>query len=129
MHSVMHEVGIIESTLDVIRREARAHDATGIARVVLRIGTLSGVEPEALRFAFEACSPGTIADGAELEIQSVPARAHCRDCAEDFAIESGFIFQCPRCHAFSGDVRSGRELELSRLEFCLSPAPRHVHQH
>lgn len=93
----------------------------------MRIGAISGVDAEALRFAFEACTAAadSIAAGAQLEIESVPARAHCRECAADFTIESGFIFQCPRCAAFSGDVRSGRELELARLEFSTSTP--HVH--
>lgn len=113
----MHEVGIMESALDAIRREAAQHRATHVGRVVLRVGAISGVEPEALRFAFSAVTPGSIAEGAELEIQVVPARAHCKTCCADFVIESGFIFACPRCQALSGDVRSGRELELARLEF------------
>ncbi len=117
MHFPMHEVGIIESALEVIRREARTHQATRVTRVVMRIGTISGVDVDALRFGFEACTPGSIAEGAEFEIESIPARAHCKDCATDFTIESGFIFQCPHCGAFSGDVRSGKELELTRLEF------------
>lgn len=125
----MHEVGIMESALAVISREARSNHATKVTRVVLRIGAISGVEPDALRFAFEAISPGTLIENARLEIRRVPARAHCRDCAQDFTIESGFIFQCPRCRAFSGDVRSGREIELARLVFATSPTPRHVHQH
>ncbi|MBA4138275.1 MAG: hydrogenase maturation nickel metallochaperone HypA [Opitutus sp.] len=129
MNAVMHEVGIIESALDVIRREAAKNSAAHVERVVMRIGAISGVEPDALRFAFEACSPGTVAAGAELEIQLVPARAHCAACAEEFVIASGYLFECPRCSAFSGDVRSGRELELARLIFTTtSPTPRHVHQ-
>lgn len=127
MNAVMHEVGIIESALDVIRREAAQHGAASVARVVMRVGALSGVEPEALRFAFAAVTPGSVAEGAELDIEVVPARVHCRDCDEDFTVETGFIFQCPRCSALSGDLRSGRELELARLEFP-SPAPRHVHE-
>lgn len=113
----MHEVGIIESALDVIRREARTHHATRVTRVVMRVGMIAGVDVEALRFAFEACTHDSIVAGAALEIESIPARAHCPSCAADFTIESGFIFQCPRCAAFSGDVRSGKELELTRLEF------------
>lgn len=128
MNPVMHEVGIIESTLAVIGREAAKHGAVRVARVVLRIGAISGVEPEALRFAFTAVTPGSIAEEAELDLELVPARAHCRDCAEDFTIDAGFIFQCPRCSALSGDVRSGRELELARLEFIPASAPRHAHQ-
>ena len=121
----MHEVGIIESTLEVIRREAQRHGAAHVHRVVMRVGAISGAEPDALRFAFHAVTPGSIADGAELEIQVVPARVHCRDCQEDFVVEHGFIFQCPRCQAICGDIRSGRELELTQLEFS-TPASRHV---
>jgi hydrogenase nickel incorporation protein HypA/HybF len=116
----MHEVGIMESALDAVRREAAAHGATSVTRIVLRIGAISGVEPDALRFAFEAVSPDTLAAGARLEIETIPARAHCGACQREFVIEQGFIFTCPNCGAFSGDVRSGRELELARLEF---PAP------
>lgn len=128
MNRVMHEVGIIESTLEVIRREAARHGACGVERVVMRIGAISGAEPEALRFAFEAVSPGTVAQGAHLDIELVPARAHCRECAEDFTVDAGFIFTCPRCQGLSGDVRSGRELELARLVFIPSPAPPHADQ-
>ena len=125
----MHEAGIMESALAIVGREAGAHGASRVERVTIRVGAISGAEPEALRFAFEALSPGTVADGAELVIEQVPARAHCAACDADFTIESGFLFECPVCRAFSGDVRSGRELDLSRLEFFESTTPNHVHQH
>jgi hydrogenase nickel incorporation protein HypA/HybF len=112
----MHEVGIMESTLDVVRRQAEQHRASRVHRIVLRIGALSGVEPEALRFAFDAVTPNTVAAGAELTIESVPARAHCSACARDFGVERGFIFACPDCGALSGELRQGRELELIHLE-------------
>lgn len=126
MNPVMHEVGIIESALEVIRREAQAHGATRVERVVLKVGAISGAEPDALRFAFEAVTPGTVADGAELDIELVPARVHCADCQDDFTVEQGYIFECPRCRAISADIRSGRDLHLARLEF---PSPSsHVQQ-
>ena len=34
----------------------------------------------------------------------------------DFGVNSGFIFSCPRCGRLSGEVRQGRELELTRIE-------------
>lgn len=118
----MHEVGIMESTLAAVRREALARQAAHVDRIVLRIGVLSGVEPEALRFAFEACSPGTLAEGAEFDIERVPATAHCATCDRDFPAGRGFICCCPGCGNYSGDLRSGRELELRRIEFTPSPA-------
>ena len=125
----MHEAGIMESALAIVGREAASHGASRVERVTLRVGAISGAEPEALRFAFEALSPGTIAEGAELEIQSVPARAYCAGCDGDFTIGGGFVFECPVCRALSGDVRSGRELELARLEFSTATTPEHAHQH
>jgi len=112
----MHEVGIMTSALDAVLQQARTHGAHHVQRIVLRIGALSGVDAAALRFAFEAIVPGTPAAEAELEIQDVPALAHCGACGADFGVSSGFIFSCPRCGRLSGEVRQGRELELSRIE-------------
>ena len=112
----MHEVGIMESALGAVLSQARINGARRVHRIVLRIGALAGVEADALRFAFDIVSANTPAAGAELAIDAVPARAHCAACDADFGVDSGFIFVCPRCARLSGDVRQGRELELSRIE-------------
>lgn len=106
----------MESALDTVFREMRARGGCRVHRIVLRIGALSGVEPEALRFAFEAVTPGTPAADAELEIENIPARAYCRRCAEEFSAPDSFVFACPKCGAPAGEFRTGRELELSRME-------------
>lgn len=112
----MHEVGIMEAALGAVLSQARSHSAQRVHRIVLRIGALSGVDPEALRFAFDVVTQGTIAAGAALEINDVPALAHCGACNADFGVTGGFIFACPHCGDLSGNVRQGRELELSRVE-------------
>jgi hydrogenase nickel incorporation protein HypA/HybF len=113
----MHELGIMESALDAVGREAAKHGATRVSRIVLRIGAIAGVDQESLRFAYEALAPTSIAAGAALEIESVAARAHCRACAKDFSAGPGHIFRCPLCGDYSGDIRAGRELGIARLEF------------
>jgi hydrogenase nickel incorporation protein HypA/HybF len=112
----MHEMGIMESAIEAVLAQARSHDATQVHQVVLRIGALSGVEPEALRLAFDAVVRGTPADGADLEIETVPARGRCPDCDLEFAVKEDFIFTCPRCARVSDELVQGRELELSRIE-------------
>lgn len=90
----------------------------GAKRIIvlrLRIGALSGVVPDALRFAFESLAPGTRAEGAELAIEHIPARFWCADCAGEFESETMFA-DCPRCHAPSGELRAGREMELTSME-------------
>ncbi len=112
----MHEVGIIESALAEVERHATEQRARRIERIVLRIGALSGVEIESLRFAFEAVAPNTIAAGAVLEIEEVPAAVYCHQCGREFAADKSYIFTCPDCGSLCGDIRRGRELELSRIE-------------
>jgi hydrogenase nickel incorporation protein HypA/HybF len=112
----MHEMGIMESAMEAVLAQVHENDATQVHRVVLRIGTLSGVEPEALRFAFDAAVKGTPAAGADLDLETVTARGRCPDCDLEFDVESDFIFTCPRCGRISGELVQGRELELARIE-------------
>lgn len=112
----MHEVGIMESALESVEEQARLHGAHHVHRIVLRVGTLSGVDIEALRFAFDVVAAATVAAGAELTIETVSAQAYCQACNADFSASSGYIFSCPVCHGLSGQIRQGHELEIARLE-------------
>ena len=52
---------------DAVRMAVDAAKKAGASRVLalrLRVGTLSGAVPEALRFAFDVVCRGTIAEGA-----------------------------------------------------------------
>ena len=112
----MHEVGIMEAAIRAVLHQATSNGASRVHRIVLRIGTLSGVDPDALRFAFDVVAHDTAAAGAALQVDEVPALAHCAACDSDFAATAGFMFACPHCGILSGDVRQGRELELARIE-------------
>jgi hydrogenase nickel incorporation protein HypA/HybF len=61
----MHELGLIQEVLDVVSDESRG---ARVRRIVLEVGSLAAVLPEALRFAFELAREGTVAEEAELEI-------------------------------------------------------------
>lgn len=105
----------MQTALALAAEQAALQGAAHIHCMKLRVGRLSGVEPAALMFAFEALAPGTPAEGARLEIEMVPTVCHCSGCASEFEPED-FIFTCPRCGQFSSEVRSGQELELASLE-------------
>jgi hydrogenase nickel incorporation protein HypA/HybF len=111
----MHEVGVIQGALDLAIAEAGRQGAHHIHRITLRVGRLAGVEPEALAFAFEVVTAGTMAEGARLEIEAVPVVCHCPDCRDEFR-PADFVFACPRCGGLSLEVRHGDELELATLE-------------
>jgi hydrogenase nickel incorporation protein HypA/HybF len=108
----MHEVAIME---EAVRMAVEAAGTRRVRKLSLRVGVLSGVVPDALRFAFDVVGRGTAVEGAGLEIESVPAVCWCAACNMEF--ESGDLMdECPRCHNVSGDLRRGRELEIAAVE-------------
>ena len=113
----MHELGVAQSLLEIVEEEARPYDGTRVTRILVRIGKLSAVVPDALRFAFEAITRGGIAEGATLEIEEVPMRSRCHQCAEEFAVEDPFM-TCPRCEGGNVEMIAGRELEIRSMEIC-----------
>ncbi|HSV75081.1 MAG TPA: hydrogenase maturation nickel metallochaperone HypA [Chthonomonadales bacterium] len=111
----MHEFSLMQSALEMAVDRASQHGAERIERLTMRIGDLSGVVPEALQFAFEVLRDGTCAATAALAIERVPVRCHCSECDASFEPD-GLVYVCPRCGAASGDIRSGREMELAWIE-------------
>ena len=111
----MHEFAVAQSLLEIVEHEALRHAGAPVTRIWLRIGHLSAVVPDALRFAFAALSRDGIAEGAVLEIEEVPLRIRCRACAEEFVLEDPF-FVCPQCAGAEVELISGRELEIDSME-------------
>mgnify|MGYP006265750527 FL=1 len=111
----MHELSLMASLRDLALEQARVHGACRIAAITLRIGSLAGVEPDALRFAHEVVMTGTAAEGARLQIEMVPALFECEPCQVAFAAEAGDCF-CPVCGTPSRQLIQGRELQLASLE-------------
>ena len=111
----MHELGLMQSALDMALAHARRAGASRIHRVRLRVGAQSGVVVDALELAFTVATPGTPADGAELVVEPVPVVCRCERCERDFEPED-VIYCCPICGDVSAQVRQGLELELASLE-------------
>ena len=65
-----------------IVEDAAARERFGRVRcLALEAGVLAGVEVRALRFALEAIAPGTVLEGATIEIDEPPGSAWCMACA------------------------------------------------
>ena len=111
----MHEMGIIAGVLDAVAASARDAGATRVLQVNLRVGEMTEAIEDALQFAFEALSEGTISEGATLVIESVKPSSLCLECAEEFEHDR-FHRACPACGSYETALLSGRELEISSIE-------------
>lgn len=110
----MHEISLMQNTLDIAIAQAQENKAAKIECLTLKIGELSGVIPEALEFAFEILIEGTMAGDAELEIEIIPVVCYCQICDRSFQ-PNNYIFACPQCQQISSNILSGRELDLASL--------------
>ncbi len=111
----MHEVSICESILDIVREQAAAHNASRVRSVRLTIGEMAGVVEDSMRFAFEVVTKGTLAEGSELIIDSVPLMALCASCGKTFPVV-GYAFSCSHCDSPEIKVVSGRELQIEDID-------------
>jgi hydrogenase nickel incorporation protein HypA/HybF len=111
----MHEVSIMTEALRMALDAAKSAGASRVSKLRLRIGSLSGGVPESMRFAFDVVCHDTMAAGALLEIEAIPAACWCATCQAEFECVDLFN-ECPRCHNISGELRRGRELEIANME-------------
>jgi hydrogenase nickel incorporation protein HypA/HybF len=111
----MHELSICEGVVQILIEQARVQHYSRVKTAWLEIGALAGVEVEALRFGFEVITRGTLAEGARLEIISIPGRAWCFPCGEAVALEQRGA-PCPQCGGYQLEVTRGEELRIKELE-------------
>lgn len=109
----MHEYSIVQSLLGRVEACVREYEVSAIRRLKLRIGELSGVDAGLLRTAYDMSIPGTICEGAALEIHDVPARWRCPRCEQD--APKGQRLACATC---GGVVRlvEGDEILLETID-------------
>lgn len=112
----MHELSIAVDLLEAASARVRQEGGGRILAVYLRIGPLSGVVVDALRSAFEIAAHGTLAEGASLDVEEVPVVLFCASCEAEKPADDIYAFCCPDCGCPTGDIRTGRELEVTALE-------------
>jgi hydrogenase nickel incorporation protein HypA/HybF len=107
----MHELSIAQSVVDAVCERAAGRS---VHSVRLRVGALTAVVPEAMRFCFDLAVEGTVAEGARLDIEHRPGTAYCRSCGREVEL-ADLILLCP-CGSADLEVTAGRELQIVSME-------------
>lgn len=108
----LHELSIAESVVEIARRQA---DGRRVTKVHMKVGHLRQVVPSALDFSFGLVAEGTPVEGAELEMEEVPASGACRGCGARSTLER-FPLQCHSCGSSELEITHGEELLVEYLE-------------
>ena len=111
----MHEASVANEILEIVQQAADAGDVQKVTAITLQIGTFSCIQPDLLQVAFDVLSRGTLAQGATLEIEWMPAKAWCSQCQQEYEITfTGRV--CPTCGVVSRQITGGREALVKSIE-------------
>ncbi|MGQ9503905.1 MAG: hydrogenase maturation nickel metallochaperone HypA/HybF [Thermogutta sp.] len=109
-------MALVEALLESVHDHLRDSGIEGrVRRVEVVIGPLSGVVPEAFRFAFEVLSPETLGPACELFIRTQPASCRCEACGVVSEIVE-LTYSCPHCGSSAIQLEGGRGLLLQSIE-------------
>lgn len=112
----MHELSIATAILQRVQAEAVRRPGTHVQKVGVRVGKLSGVDPDALSFGFEALVKDSPLEPLALEIEYCPRRQRCPACDGEFEAATLFDTECPKCGSPDTVTAGGDELDIAYME-------------
>ena len=111
----MHEMSLAQNILDIVLNAANQNNVKKVQKITIRAGQLRGIVPEQLRFCFGFVAKDSIAEEADLVVNSLPIRGRCKQCSEEFFVKE-FTFKCPQCENEDIEVLQGMELLVENIE-------------
>ena len=113
----MHELSIAQEIYEICRETLKRKGPGRLEGVKVSLGELSGVEPDLLKFAWEAITSDGEDSDSILEIEWHPARQFCPSCDESKPRSDGSWFPfCPDCLK-PLRVEEGNELDFLSVTF------------
>ena len=110
----MHELGICDALLKMLRNVAQEENTNAISSITVEVGTLSGVVPRFLTDCWQAVIDGTEFESTGMLVETVEGRAQCLDCGEQFVADLERL-RCPGCGGSKLTPVSGTDLTLKEI--------------
>jgi hydrogenase nickel incorporation protein HypA/HybF len=110
----VHEFGLCEGVLEAVRTRAAGRPVSAIR---VRCGVRHAVDAESMAQAFSFVAVGTEADGATVDVVTVPVTVHCHDCGTTSESTDVLLVSCPHCKGNDIDVTGGDELVLESVSY------------
>jgi len=108
-------MSLAEGVVKIVEETAASAGGGRVTAVWLDIGALSAVEPEALRFCFDAVARDTLAQGARLEIAVTAGAGWCLPCGRTVVL--GALYDpCPWCGRHQVQPTAGTEMRVIEIE-------------
>ena len=111
----MHEASIAQALIETISAEAKKQKGKPVTAKI-SCGAFSGVNNEALTFAFEAISEGTVCKNMKLVIEQKPIKARCKKNGHTYVFDLHKP-KCPKCRCEDFELLPDEPLLLEEITF------------
>ena len=111
----MHELSIAQSILDIVNQHLPVGNTTHVKSIKVKIGKLSNVLPDSLRFCFEAITKDSDFENTQLILNIIPITIKCNDCTK-LTENNDYVFSCPSCDSNNINVTAGNDLNIEEIE-------------
>lgn len=112
----MHELAICQALISQVEQIALENQAECVTHIRVKIGPLSGAEAPLVERAYPMAAMGTVAEHAQLELETVPIRVRCKNCLAETEASANRLL-CAACGDFHTELISGDELLLASVAF------------
>jgi hydrogenase nickel incorporation protein HypA/HybF len=110
----VHETGIAEPVVTAVQHRAGGRR---VSVVRVRAGAMHRIVEEAMQAAWDVLAAGTEAEGARVEVVTLPVRCTCRACGAEAESATDPVAVCPACGGTAMDLTGGEELLLESLTY------------
>jgi hydrogenase nickel incorporation protein HypA/HybF len=110
----VHELSLCDNLLSQVVTIAKQNNARSVESITVQIGALSGVEPILLDSAFSMIKVGTVAEQAQLILQTLPVIVLCQKCGTQSEVSANRLL-CNACRSHETTLLSGDELLLASV--------------
>ncbi|HEY3378858.1 MAG TPA: hydrogenase maturation nickel metallochaperone HypA [Armatimonadota bacterium] len=111
----MHEMAVTDNMLQIVLAEAKRAEVAKVISITLVIGELSSIMDESVQLYFDMLSEETLAAGAQLIFQRIPATLRCRACGHTYP-KAGTDFTCPQCAGEGALTGDAKEFYIESIE-------------
>lgn len=111
----MHELAVTQGILDIAVAEAEKAGNRKVINIKIKLGVFTGLVPQCIQEYYDLISEDTVAEGAELIFEKIPAVIHCESCGADSTIDR-FRLRCPVCNENRVRIVSGKEFYIDSME-------------
>jgi len=109
----MHEFGIATEIVNVVKETVASKPVKRLISVTVEVGQLAMVNAEQLKFSFEVLTEGGPFEGAEMNVETLPAVAKCKCGFEGALGDEDYV--CPKCGGMY-ELLSGRGICIKNLK-------------